>query len=88
MTRRTDVCPRCKDKIRPGLVGCKTCWYLLPQDIRDRINHHFVPKQTFLTATREYHQAYKDAIRWFLDHPVEAELEAQLEASLEQAEGK
>lgn len=83
MTKWTDTCPRCHAKIRPGLVGCKPCWYALPKEIRDRINEHYTPRQTLLTATAEYHRALRDALTWFRDNPVSDELQAELEASLE-----
>ena len=83
MTKRTDTCPRCRTAIRPGLVGCKACWYALPADIRDRINHHYKPRQTLLTASPEYHRALRDALRWFRDNPISEELRGQLAASLD-----
>jgi hypothetical protein len=72
MTKRTDTCPRCQEPIRPGLVGCKTCWYALPEDIRKAVNANFVPKQTALTITPEYRAALYDALDWFKANPVEA----------------
>lgn len=83
MAKRTDTCPRCGTKIRPGLVGCKGCWYALPEDIRTRINQHFQPGQTALTASPEYREAYLEALAWFREHPISEELRQQLADSLD-----
>jgi hypothetical protein len=83
VVKRTDTCPRCGTKIRPGLVGCKACWYALPADIRDRILEHYQPRQNALTASAEYQQAYIEALNWYGDHPISDELRDQLAASLD-----
>lgn len=83
MAKRTDTCPRCGTRIRPGLVGCKACWYALPAEIRDRINEHFRPGQNALTTSADYNRAYLDALEWFREHPIPDELRQQLADSLD-----
>jgi hypothetical protein len=83
MAKRTDTCPRCKTRIRPGLVGCKACWYALPAELRARVNEHFQPGQSVFTASAEYRAAYLECLAWFREHPISEELRQQLADSLD-----
>jgi hypothetical protein len=69
--------------IRPGLVGCKACWYALPAELRARILEHFRPGQNALTASAEYREAYLECLAWFRAHPISEELRQQLADSLD-----
>lgn len=83
MAALTDKCPRCGTGIRSGLVACKGCWYALPEDIRTRINQHFTPGQTALTASADYRAAYRAALEWFTANPISEVLRQQLADSLD-----
>ena len=66
-------CPVCGTMMRAGLVACKTDWYRLPEEIRDRVNRNFTPKSD---PTAAYVQAVNDALAWFAANPAEAPADA------------
>jgi hypothetical protein len=61
-TLRSCPWPSCRKPIRPAYLMCRTHWYLLPADIRERIWATYRRGQTILTAPPEYLDALRDAL--------------------------
>ena len=69
--------PGCKTEILPELWACATHWYMLPDDIRDRLwevtdvaNARHQRKSTSLnrhqTRSNAFYQIERQAIRWIM----------------------
>jgi len=59
-------CPAgCGRQKQSGLFACRTCWFRLPKDLRDPINH------TWRSGDLDgWLAASEDALRWYLDNPA------------------
>lgn len=56
--------PACKLQVPQAKLMCKSHWFALPKEIRDRIWAHYKPGQTLMTASPEYLQALRDALAY------------------------
>jgi hypothetical protein len=56
--------PACPQAIKGSHLMCRPHWYALPPEIRARILATFRPGQTALTASPEYLEALRDALRY------------------------
>jgi hypothetical protein len=56
--------PGCSKPTRASYLMCRTHWYALPFEIRERILATFRPGQTALTASSEYLEALRDALHY------------------------
>jgi len=56
--------PACPGRTKAGHLMCRDHWYALPPDIRARILATYRPGQTALTASPEYLEALRDALRY------------------------
>lgn len=49
--------PGCRQPVPDSRLACRTHWYALPKDVRDRIWATYVPGQTAATMSDDYAQA-------------------------------
>ena len=56
--------PVCPKSIKANYLFCREHWYALPPEIRARILAAYRPGQTALTASPEYLEALRDALRY------------------------
>lgn len=62
--------PGCHARVPANLWGCKTHWFRLPKEIRDRIWANYRPGQeTEGGQSSAYWDAYKEALRWIGSQP-------------------
>lgn len=62
-------CPHCKTKVHPRMFGCKSCWFFLPQNMRDTIWATYKPGQEITkTPSAEYIQAARAAVEYLREH--------------------
>lgn len=55
----------CTKQVPPAMWGCKTHWYALPKQIRDRIWRTYRPGQEITaTPSRDYVEAAREAQEW------------------------
>lgn len=59
---RTCPWPTCRKPIRSEYLMCRTHWYRLPADLRNRIWATYRRGQTLATASPEYLDALNDAL--------------------------
>ncbi len=59
--------PGCGKQCPPAMWGCKTHWFKLPKNLRDRIWRTFRPGQEVtMTPSAEYLEAAKEVQEWIL----------------------
>ena len=54
--------PTCPKRTKAAYLMCREHWYMLPEDIRARINETYRPGQNALTASPAYRAALRDAL--------------------------
>jgi hypothetical protein len=73
---RSHAChwPGCDRQVPPAMWGCRTHWYALPRELRNRIWATYRPGQeATLTPSREYVAVACEVREWILANHGEAE---------------
>ena len=69
MPKHTCHCPHCNRAVSPKLFGCKSCWFALPQKMRDAIWATYRPGQEITkTPSPEYIKAARAAIEYLREN--------------------
>jgi hypothetical protein len=62
---RTHECPGgCGTRVERTRFSCRSCWYRLPEKLRDRI------RQAHHRNSEEHYVAMANARDWYADHPL------------------
>lgn len=73
MTRQSHMChwPGCRQAVPPRMWGCRTHWYRLPKELRDRIWETYRPGQEIdKNPSVEYIEAAREVQAWIRqNHP-------------------
>jgi hypothetical protein len=65
MTQHTCHWPGCKVVVPPKLWGCKTHWYRLPKELRDKIWDAYRPEQEVdKRPSMKYIEVAKEVQQW------------------------
>ena len=76
--------PGCEKQVPPAMWGCRTHWYSLPKDLRDKVWRAYQPGQeATMTPSAEYLDVAREVQAWIAQHHPPAPKERLLFARTE-----